>query len=141
VSAISIGGQGRSYSQASIDKERLALGPGLRRNRGGSMVRACEADQEGRRERDTQQAQHSAGATDNRREVSRWACIGRSECPMSARHDRSRAPHVAWPCISPVLASRFRDRQITPHSQTRFRDTSRPRLRCSSSRCSFIPSY
>jgi hypothetical protein len=121
-SAISIGRQEGPEGQMSIDKERFALGLGSGRNRGGGMVRADETDWERTGEED---------ATLSRREVSRLAGIGRNGCPISVRHNRNGAPHVAAEsCMSTVPASRFRNQPPTPHLQTRLRDTSRLRLCC-----------
>lgn len=85
-SAISIGRQEGPEGQMSIDKERFALGLGSGRNRGGGMVRGDETDWERTGEED---------ATLSRRKVSRLAGIGRNGCPISVRHNRNGAPHVA----------------------------------------------
>lgn len=91
-SAISIGRQGKSNSQASVDRRRFALGPGSGRNRGCGMVGTREGNREDKREED---------ATLNRRDKhhARSFAVG-GHWLRRVRHNRTRQRHT-WLSYTP----------------------------------------
>ena len=100
----------------------------------GMMRGRGKSGKNGRRGRDTQQARQTTGAKfrGGRALVETGAP---NECTSQSY---SSATHGS--AVPPDPASRFRDQPHNYCLHTRFRDTSRLRLRCSSSRCSFISS-
>jgi hypothetical protein len=78
----------------------------------------------GGRGRDTQQARQTTGA--KFRGGGHLLRRLPNECALQLYSSATGAES----CISPVPTSHTRDRQITPHLNTRFRDTSRLSLPC-----------